>query len=81
MATLLKYYFGQEVTEQEIVKEMIANGDAGKIRARGWIIADKRVGLWEYNNNLGEPEQKVDFSKNIQIMKINSMHDPKKDSL
>ncbi len=35
-----------------------------KIRARGWIKNNRRDGLWEYNNYLGELEQKIDFSTN-----------------
>ncbi|MDA8087873.1 MAG: C39 family peptidase [Nitrospiraceae bacterium] len=42
MATLLKYYYGRKVTEQEIIKEMISNGDAGKIRSKGFSLLDMK---------------------------------------
>lgn len=36
----------------------------GIIRTRGWIKNNRRDGLWEYYNYLGDLEQKIDFSKN-----------------
>lgn len=39
----------------------------GKLRFRGFFTEDKRTGIWEFNDDKGETEQKVDFT-NGQIM-------------
>jgi periplasmic protein TonB len=39
----------------------------GQLRVRGFYSENKRVGIWEFNDDKGETEQKVDFT-NGQIM-------------
>ena len=36
----------------------------GVLRSRGWFESDKRKRIWEFFNNEGKLEQKIDFSKN-----------------
>ncbi len=40
LATIIKYYYGQEVSEREIVKEMLEIGDREKIRKKGFSLLD-----------------------------------------
>ena len=40
----------------------------GKLRFRGYYTENKRVGIWEFNNENGEAEQQLDFTNNQILM-------------
>ena len=42
--------------------------EIGKLRFRGFYSENKRIGIWQFNDEKGEPEQKIDFSNNQIIM-------------
>lgn len=45
LATLLKYYYGQDTTEQDLINSMLALGDAEKIKKDGFSMLElKRQG-------------------------------------
>ncbi len=45
LATLLKYYYGQDTTEQDLINSMLALGDAEKIKKDGFSMLElKREG-------------------------------------
>jgi predicted double-glycine peptidase len=42
LATLLKYYYGEQVTEHEIVQAMLKLGDAAKIQEEGFSLLEMK---------------------------------------
>ncbi len=42
LATLLKYYYGKDVTEEEIIKEMLELGDKEKIKREGFSLLEMK---------------------------------------
>jgi uncharacterized protein len=42
LATLLKYYYGEQVTEHDIVQAMLKLGDAAKIREEGFSLLEMK---------------------------------------
>jgi protein TonB len=46
----------------------IQQNEKGKLRFRGFYAENRRVGIWEFNDEKGEPEQKLDFTNNQIIL-------------
>ncbi len=49
LATILRYFYGEKVSEEEIVRWLLENGDLKKISQRGFSLLDLKI----YANNRG----------------------------
>ena len=75
VATLLKYYYGDDVTEQQAIDAMLKLGDTGKIEKDGFSMLElKRFGEARGYQAAGFKLADVDSLKKLQVPVVTLIH-------